>query len=108
MPPPTGMPVQPDYRPFPNESRGQGSSVRLDYENGQLTATVYSPDGKIMMKGPVEALVNQPGLPSDARRMLQRLRSDRSSKALKPKKEKPRKDKDDEEEDDDDAQPRGR
>jgi hypothetical protein len=109
MPPPTGMPGQPDYRPSPRDSRGQGSSVRLDYENGQLTATVYAPDGRIVTKGPAEALMNQPGLPPDARRMLQRIRSDRSSaKALKPKKEKPRKDKDDDEQEDDDAQPRGR
>lgn len=104
--PPGVMPGQPYYRAIP-DSPSQGSSVRLEYENGQLTATVYSPDGKIMMKGPVEALMNQPGVPSDARRMLQRLRADRSSaKAIKPKKQKSRKD--DDEDEDDDAQPRGR
>lgn len=98
---PRMMPGQSSHGFFQADSRRQGASVQVCYENGRLTVTVYSPDGNMIMKGPVEALMNQPGLPSDARRILQRLRADRASSAAPaPRKEKPR---DDDEDEDDDA-----
>lgn len=104
-PPPAGVqPGQPDYRLFTPAPRQPGSSVRLDYENGRLMATVYSPEGKIILRAPVDALKNQPDLPSAPRRMLERLRSDLASPDVRTSKKQKARHEDDEQEDEDDAQ----